>query len=110
MPSGNCAATAWPGNVRELQNAIERAVLLCDGPLIGPAELTLESGTVPGSEIPGGEGTLNLEELERGAIERALRVAKGVQKDAADLLGVTPRVLNYKIQVLGIDWKAFRAG
>ncbi|MGA8752593.1 sigma-54-dependent transcriptional regulator [Candidatus Deferrimicrobium sp.] len=101
---------AWPGNVRELQNAIERAVLLCDGPLIGPAELTLESGTVPGSEIPGGDGTLNLEELERGAIERALRVAKGVQKDAADLLGVTPRVLNYKIQVLGIDWKSFRAG
>ena len=101
---------SWPGNVRELQNAIERAVLLCDGPLIGPAELTLESGAVPGSEIPGGDGTLNLEELERGAIERALRVAKGVQKDAADLLGVTPRVLNYKIQVLGIDWKAFRAG
>jgi two-component system, NtrC family, response regulator HydG len=100
----------WPGNVRELQNAIERAVLLCEGPLIGPAELTLESGTVPGSEISAGEGTLNLEELERGAIERALRVSKGVQKDAADLLGVTPRVLNYKIQVLGIDWKAFRAG
>jgi hypothetical protein len=31
-----------------------------------------------------------------------------VQKDAAELLGVTPRVLNYKIQVLGVDWKAFR--
>ena len=101
---------AWPGNVRELQNAIERAVLLCEGPLIGPAELTMESGAVPGSEIQGGEGTLNLEELERGAIERALRASKGVQKDAADLLGVTPRVLNYKIQVLKIDWKAFRAG
>jgi two-component system response regulator HydG len=101
---------SWPGNVRELQNAIERAVLLCEGPLIGPAELTLETGAVPGSDIPGGEGTLNLEELERGAIERALRVAKGVQKDASDLLGVTPRVLNYKIQVLGIDWKAFRVG
>ena len=101
---------AWPGNVRELQNAIERAVLLCEDPLIGTAELTLEPGTVPASEISAGEGTLNLEELERGAIERALRVAKGVQKDASDLLGVTPRVLNYKIQLLGIDWKAFRAG
>jgi hypothetical protein len=31
-----------------------------------------------------------------------------VQKDAADLLGVTPRVLNYKIQILKIDWKLFR--
>ncbi len=102
---------SWPGNVRELQNAIERAVLLCEGPLIGPTELTLESGTVPGgSEISVGDGTLNLEELERGAIERALRAAKGVQKDAADLLGITPRVLNYKIQILGIAWKAFRVG
>jgi transcriptional regulator with GAF, ATPase, and Fis domain len=52
--------------------------------------------------------TMNLEELERGAIERALRVTKGVQKDAADLLGITPRVLNYKIQILNIDWKTFR--
>ncbi|MHB1012208.1 MAG: sigma-54-dependent transcriptional regulator [Desulfobacteria bacterium] len=101
---------SWPGNVRELQNAIERAVLLCDDPLIGTAELTLEPGTVPASEISDGEGSLNLEVLERGAIERALRIAKGVQKDAADLLGVTPRVLNYKIQILGIEWKAFRAG
>jgi transcriptional regulator with GAF, ATPase, and Fis domain len=37
--------------------------------------------------------TLNLEDLERGAIQRALRATHGVQKDAADLLGVTPRVL-----------------
>jgi two-component system response regulator HydG len=99
----------WPGNVRELQNAIERAVLLCEGPLIGPEELTLESV----SSQPGGssapEGTLNLEDLERAAIERALRISRGVQKDAAELLGVTPRVLNYKIQVLGVAWKAFRS-
>jgi transcriptional regulator with GAF, ATPase, and Fis domain len=54
--------------------------------------------------------TMNLEELERGAIQRALRATHGVQKDAADLLGVTPRVLNYKIQILEIDWKAFREG
>jgi len=101
---------SWPGNVRELQNAIERAVLLCDGPLIGPKDLTLESAVAGDTDAVPGMATLNLEVLERGAIERALRVAKGVQKDAADLLGVTPRVLNYKIQVLGIDWKAFRAG
>jgi len=35
-------------------------------------------------------------------------LTKGVQKDAAALLGITPRVLNYKIQVLKIDWKSFR--
>ena len=99
---------AWPGNVRELQNSIERAVLLCDEETDRrpqpDAGRTRRRGSVAAGD------TLNLEELERGAIQRALRATKGVQKDAADLLGVTPRVLNYKIQVLGIDWKTFREG
>ena len=97
---------AWPGNVRELQNSIERAVLLCDEETIGAHVLTLE-GRAEGDAVKAGD-TMNLEELERGAIQQALRAARGVQKDAADLLGITPRVLNYKIQTLGIDWKAFR--
>ncbi len=98
---------AWPGNVRELQNAIERSVLLCEGPMISASDLTLDNAQA-GGELALIHETLNLEELERKAIERALRQTQGVQKDAADLLGVTPRVLNYKIQVLGIDWKTFR--
>jgi DNA-binding NtrC family response regulator len=97
---------AWPGNVRELQNSIERAVLLCDEETIGPHNLTLE-GRAEGDAVTSVD-TMNLEELERGAIERALRASRGVQKDAADLLGITPRVLNYKIQMLRIDWKTFR--
>ena len=97
---------AWPGNVRELQNSIERAVLLCDEEIVGAHNLTLE-GRAEGDAVMAGD-TMNLEELERGAIQRALRATRGVQKDAADLLGVTPRVLNYKIQVLEIDWKTFR--
>ena len=99
---------AWPGNVRELQNSIERAVLLSDDETIGAHNLTLE-GRAEGDAVTSVD-TMNLEELERGAIQRALRATKGVQKDAADLLGVTPRVLNYKIQVLKIDWKNFRQG
>jgi len=99
---------AWPGNVRELQNAIERAVLLCEDPLIGGDELKLESTSphAPGEGIPA--DTLDLEELERATITKALQVAKGVQKDAAEILGVTPRVLNYKIAAMKIDWKSFR--
>jgi len=99
---------SWPGNVRELQNAIERAVLLCEGVLIGPKDLTLESPSMDPQALATPE-SLNLEVLERSAIARALKVSRGVQKDAADLLGITPRVLNYKIQVLGIDWKAYRS-
>src|SRR5512143_2349746 len=98
----------WPGNVRELQNSIERAVLLSDDGTIGAQSLTLE-GRAEGDAVMAGD-TFNLEELERGAIQRALRATHGVQKDAADLLGVTPRVLNYKIQILEIDWKNFRQG
>jgi len=82
-------------------------VLLCDGPLIGASDLTLESAQ-PKADASGGQETLVLEDLERVAIQQALRQAHGVQKDAAGLLGITPRVLNYKIQVLKIDWKSFR--
>ena len=99
---------AWPGNVRELQNSIERAVLLSDDEMIGAHSLTLE-GRAEGDAVTSVD-TMNLEELERGAIQRALRATRGVQKDAADMLGITPRVLNYKIQILKIDWKAFRMG
>ncbi len=97
---------AWPGNVRELQNAIERAVLLCDGEIIAAHNLTME-GRVNGDAAPAPD-TLNLEELERDAITRALQSTRGVQKEAAELLGISPRVLNYKIQNLKLDWKAYR--
>jgi DNA-binding NtrC family response regulator len=99
---------AWPGNVRELQNSIERAVLLSDGETVGDHNLTLE-GRGEGDAVSSAD-TMILEELERGAVQRALRTTRGVQKDAAHLLGVTPRVLNYKIQTLKIDWKCFRQG
>jgi two-component system response regulator AtoC len=99
---------SWPGNVRELQNAIERAVLLCDGPLIGAIDLTLESAQTANEGSSTMPETLILEDLERRAIQQALRQGRGVQKDAANLLGITPRVLNYKIQMLRIDWKSFK--
>ncbi len=97
---------AWPGNVRELQNAIERAVLLCDGEIVEESNLTMDARP-EGEPVTVGD-TLDLEDLERGAITRALQASRGVQKDAAELLGVSPRVLNYKIQTLNLDWKAFR--
>jgi DNA-binding NtrC family response regulator len=49
---------AWPGNVRELGNAIERAVILCDGPQILPAHLGLENRS---PTTPGANGELSLE-------------------------------------------------
>jgi two-component system response regulator HydG len=99
----------WPGNIRELENAIERAVLLAEGSLITQEDLRLGelSPTIDGSDVaavvkipPTG---IALEEVERQAVVEALTMSNWVQKDAAELLSITPRVMNYKIKTLGIE-------
>ena len=47
-----------------------------------------------------------LEEIERQALIEALKMSNWVQKDAAELLAISPRVMNYKIKTLGIDYRA----
>ena len=99
----------WPGNIRELENAIERAMLLADGAHISADDLRLgETGTLGTSrdsqsviKIP--PTGIALEEIERMALIEALKMSNWVQKDAAELLAISPRVMNYKIKTLGID-------
>jgi transcriptional regulator with GAF, ATPase, and Fis domain len=100
----------WPGNIRELENVIERAVLMADGPEIELNDLQIGQGeTVSG---PSGDRApvvrvpptgIPLEEIERQAVVEALKMSNWVQKDAAELLGISPRVMNYKIKILGIE-------
>ena len=100
----------WPGNIRELENAIERAMLLADGSHIQIDDLRLgETGTVGSArdsqsviKIP--PTGIALEEIERMALIEALKMSNWVQKDAAELLAISPRVMNYKIKVLGIEF------
>jgi two-component system, NtrC family, response regulator HydG len=91
----------WPGNVRELQNAIERAVVLCDGSRIDDEHLPLAStgpGGLAGVTIPG----TTLAELERLAILKTLEAVDGSTQRAAELLDVSVRTIQYRLHEYGI--------
>jgi two-component system response regulator AtoC len=116
----------WPGNVRELKNAIERAMILEDEPILHPAYLpfsvaqqhahvtafehmspsagpstALSSGrSLPRLSIP--DGGTSLEEVERALVEMALRQANGNQTHAAKLLDISRDALRYKMKKFGL--------
>jgi DNA-binding NtrC family response regulator len=98
----------WPGNIRELENAIERAALLAEGAMIRAEDLRLGDFSSGGQrestsvvKIP--PTGIALEEIERQALLEALKMSNWVQKDASELLDISPRVMNYKIKTLNID-------
>ena len=93
----------WPGNIRELENTIERAVLMAESRFLEEDDLNLGAA---GRSATDNVASLNLrlpptgialEELERQAILEALRISNWVQKDAAQFLGISSRVMNYKV-------------
>jgi len=96
---------SWPGNVRELEHAIERAVLVCDGDEIEPdhlppAILREKSGTPAGG--PPGGFIEEVERLERSMILAALDKNGWVKSRTARALGITERILSYKMNTLGM--------
>ena len=97
---------AWPGNVRELENVMERAVILCSHNVISPQDLPAELAPAPAEPrldvdrfIP-----LNtplpeaLDAIEEQMIRRALEKSGQVQVRAAELLGITKSLLQYKLK------------
>jgi len=100
----------WPGNVRELENLIERAVTLTSNEYIQPNELPLSLIHLPEFEsiresVLGGRISLveGEEKFEREIILDALKKANYVQSHAADMLGISRRILKYKMDKLGIS-------
>lgn len=88
----------WPGNVRELQHAVERAVIMEDTSMIKPYSLMIpQKDQQQKAYVHTGELTMNLEELERDAIERAMKRANGNISRAAELLGITRYALYRKL-------------
>jgi DNA-binding NtrC family response regulator len=96
-------AYAWPGNVRELESVVERTLLLAEGEVIRledlPATVRMRGraggGGIP-VEIP--DGGLDLDDLERTLILRALEKSGGNVTRAARLLGLTRRTLQYRLE------------
>ena len=98
-------AYPWPGNVRELQNAIEHALVLCDGPVLGPQFLPREIQRPDLMRAPAATGRtpLTLGGMEREALLDALRRAGGNKKRAAELLGIHRPTLYAKLKRFGIS-------
>ncbi len=90
---------AWPGNVRELQHTIERAVILGDGSMLKPENFLFHATPKQKKDE---EMVLNLEQLERQAIEKALRISDGNISRAAEYLGITRFALYRKLEKLGL--------
>ena len=100
----------WPGNVRELENALERAVLVCDGAVVHGHHLP------PSLQTADSSGTVTRVSLkdavaayERDLILDALKTTRGNRAKAARLLDTTERILNYKVQGYGIDVRRFKS-
>jgi transcriptional regulator with PAS, ATPase and Fis domain len=96
---------AWPGNVRELRNAIEHAVALGDGALVGvgdfPASLAAARPAQP-ADLDLVRLPLDLASLERRGIEAALRETNGNRAKAAALLGINRTTLYVKLKEFGV--------
>jgi two-component system response regulator AtoC len=103
-------AYRWPGNVRELEHAIERAVVLAEGPEIHEHDLpeavrAPAPAGAPPFAVP--EGVLSIKRatrlVEEQLIRRALEQTRGNRTKAAELLDLSYRALLYKIKEYGID-------
>src|SRR6267378_5493271 len=94
-------AYSWPGNVRELRNAVERALILCEGRMITPEHLPPPPES-PRETAPPRE-SLDLETTERELVERALRHAGQNKAKAARLLGLTRTKLYTRMQRFGLS-------
>jgi transcriptional regulator with GAF, ATPase, and Fis domain len=96
----------WPGNVRELENTIERAVVLTAGSTITVDAVTLEPATTRRmAAIPSLNIRQNVEWIERETIRRALEMST-LKRQAASLLGISPRALSYYLDKYALSDKS----
>jgi two-component system response regulator AtoC len=113
-------AAPWPGNIRQLENALERTVLMSEGPTLQlsdlPAEILAAAGvSAGGTTAPAEDGELSFKEIvrartqsvERELIEQALESTGGNVTRAAEKLGLSRKGLQLKLKELGIQRHGF---
>ena len=93
---------SWPGNVRQLENAIESAIVMCDGNMVRVSDLPFELSDLPSEKVLDADeygGTLPqvVAMVERRIIQRALDQNDWVKARSAKSLGLSERVLTYKM-------------
>ena len=95
----------WPGNVRELENTLEQVFILCDKDSIGvddlPEKFKTREPQTGDVQLP--SGGLILEEVEQDLIRQALARSGGRIKEAAELLGLSYKTLQYRLKKHDID-------
>ena len=89
----------WPGNIRELQHTIERAVIMTDNDILKREDFLLKD-----SKISNTKNLLNLDELEKNAIEQALLKYHGNISQAAKELGLGRTTIYRKMDKYGIHY------
>jgi two-component system, response regulator FlrC len=114
----------WPGNVRELDNLLQRALILVNGPVIGPEHIQFEPAPEVSLSVPApavaaacappidAQASLadSLGQVERNVLLDAVREGSSSRREIAERLGISPRTLRYKLARLraaGIDVPAF---
>jgi len=106
----------WEGNVRELENTIERAAILCSNNRIEPEDVQPEKGQTELFQWSSGidiEGLIPsglilpeaMDDIEKKLVQRALEEADYVQARAAENLGITKSLLQYKMKKHGLQKK-----
>lgn len=98
-----CQRYPWPGNVRQLRNVVERLVVTSPGVVIGvetlPEEIRAQDPAAAAVEIHPG---MTLEQAEKLLIEQTLKHATKNRAEAAQMLGISRRALQYKLKRYGL--------
>ena len=92
----------WPGNVRELENVVERAIVLCKKNTISvdhlPGNVVPDKDDMSVIKIPVG---ISLKEAEKEIIQKTLQMTRGSKKEAARILSISHRKIEYKVKEWG---------